>query len=37
VVDVGQLIGHQESLVRSDAADQGPLQLGDLLAQSTLL
>ena len=35
-VDVGQLLGHQEALVRPDAPDQRPLQLGDLLAQATL-
>ena len=35
-VDVGQLLGHQEALVRPDASRQRPLQLGELLAQATL-
>ena len=32
-VEVVELLGHQEALVRSELADQRPLQLGNLLAQ----
>jgi hypothetical protein len=35
-VDVGELLGNQETLVRPEVSDQGLLQLGELLAQPTV-